>query len=208
MLNNVEQIICDATGHFSTIPQIINPSGQYQNYYSDNYGGLYKLPGQCRAFLATNLEFIFFIEAYDVVDGVLGNKKLYPAKVTGLGLPYLLNEMIRWREGLVSSYFFDNNRAFRPGFGQAILSDLLRPLNSVSVQRNHLGLGASAQGNTGAFPCAPLGRLMSMAAIVNKKIASEYDASNSKKKKKSLNSQDYEQTPTYPQYDIYVSGGY
>jgi hypothetical protein len=195
-------------GNFSTIPQVINPSSQHQSYYSDNYGEIYKLPGQCRAFLATNLEFIFFVETYDVVDGILGNKKLYPAKVTGLGLPYLLNETIRWREGLVSSYLFDNNRAFRPGFGQVILSDLLRPLNSVSVQRNHLGLGASAIGNTGALPCAPLGRLMAMAFYVDPDLAQKYDASNSKKKKKSLNSQDYEQTPTYPQYDIHVSGGY
>ena len=55
----------------------------------------------------------------------------------------------------------------------------------------------------------PHGRLMAMAATVDEKLGKAYDASQSKKKKVPLNSQDKEQLPTYPVYDISIyNGGY
>lgn len=211
MLNNAETLINQRIGFFSTIPQL------YQKNI-DSYQSLYLLPGQCRAFLTSSTEFIWFIESYDVIEAIvdsapevpkitLENKKIYPAKVTGINLASLVASTITWREGLIDSvYGYGNVIAFRPGFGQTILSDLSRPVKSVSVLKNDLGL-------TDAVPnihfSGPLGRLMSVAVKVNKTKAALYDAKKKKENQKSLNSQDYEQIPTYPTYDSYVTpGGY
>ena len=198
MLNNAETLINQRIGFFSTIPQL------YQKNI-DSYQSLYLLPGQCRVFLTSSTEFIWFIESYDVIEAIvnsapevpkitLENKKIYPAKVTGINL------------ASDSVYGYGNGIAFRPGFGQTILSDLSRPVKSVSVLKNDLGL-------TDAVPnvhfSGPLGRLMSIAVKVDKTKAALYDANKKKENQKSLNSQDYEQIPTYPTYDLYVTpGGY
>ena len=202
MLNNSESDIQSATGSFSTIPQLFNGS----NGARDSYSGVFKLPGQCRVFLGSNYEFIWFIEQWDVTEGLLSNKKTYPAKVTGINLPYLFNETVTWRDGLIQSSA-NTTLAFRPGFGQAILSDLSRPFKSVAMQQNHLGLNIPL--SSGSFYlCGTLGRLMAMAATVDETLGKAYDASQSEKKK-SLNSQDYEQIPTYPAYDISIyNSGY
>ena len=214
MLNSAEDQTYQAMGHFSTIPQCYTPSGVIDSYATTAFG---LLPGQCRAFLVSSTEFVWFIESYDVVESALGsgpeitkitleNKKIYPAKVSGINLASLVAGTITWREGLINSVNrYDNTIAFRPGFGQTILSDLSRPIKSVSVLTNNLGLIGAVVGEHFA---GPLGRLMSIAVKVDKTKAALYDASQSKKKKKSLNSQDYEQIPTYPTYDIYSSGGY
>lgn len=201
MLNNAESVIQKTTGSFSTIPQLFNQGEK------DSYSGVFKLPGQCRVFLGSNYEFIWFIEQWDVTDGLLINKKIYPAKVTGINLPYLFNETVTWRDGLIQSNTADTTLAFRPGFGQAILSDLSRPFKSVAMQQNHLGLNIPLSDSF--YLCGTLGRLMSVASYVDPELAAKYDANQSKKKKKSLNSQDYEQIPTYPDYDISIyNSGY
>ena len=202
MLNNSESDIRSATGSFSTIPQLFNGS----NGTRDSYSGVFKLPVQCRVFLGSNYEFIWFIEQWDVTEGLLSNKKTYPAKVTGINLPYLFNETVTWRDGLIQSSA-NTTLAFRPGFGQAILSDLSRPFKSVAMQQNHLGLNIPLSDSF--YLCGTLGRLMSVASYVDPELAAKYDANQSKTKKKSLNSQDYEQIPTYPDYDISIyNSGY
>lgn len=202
MLNNAESVIQKTTGSFSTIPQLFDQGEK------DSYSGVFKLPGQCRVFLGSNYEFIWFIEQWDVTDGLLINKKIYPAKVTGINLPYLFNETVTWRDGLIQSNVTDTTLAFRPGFGQAILSDLSRPFKSVAMQQNHLGLNIPL--SSGSFYlCGTLGRLMSMAFHVEEPLGKAYDASQSKGKKVPLNSQDKEQLPTYPAYDISIyNSGY
>ena len=211
MLNSAESNLCKAIGRFSTIAQITK--GDYLS--SDNYGNsLNLMPGQCAAFLTSSQEFIWFIEQYDVENSslaTLSNKKIYPAKVTGINLAFLGTQTFKWRDGLIqsnplseSSYYPDT--AFRPGFGQVIPNDLSRPVKSVLVARNDLGLGASAI--LGSSFCGPLGRLMSIASYVDPELAAKYDASQSQKKKVPLNSQDKEQMPTYPTYDVYSNGGY
>lgn len=210
MLNSAESALYKAIGRFSTIVQVVKPGAQL----SDNYTGSYNLlPGQCAAFFASNQEFIWFVEQYDVENSslaTLSNKKIYPAKVTGINLAFLDSQTFSWRYGLIqsttlsgSSFYPDT--AFRPGFGQVILNDLSRPVKSVTVPRNDLGLGTLAE--AGVSFCGPLGRLMSIASYVDPELATRYDASKNKKKKKSLNSQDYEESPTYPSYDIYTNGG-
>ena len=202
MLNNAESVIQKTTGSFSTIPQLFNQGER------DSYSGVFKLPGQCRVFLGSNYEFIWFIEQWDVTNGLLINKKIYPAKVTGINLPYLFSETVTWRDGLIQSNTADTTLAFRPGFGQAILSDLSRPFKSVAMQQNHLGLNIPLSESGSFYLCGTLGRLMSMAFYVDEPLGKAYDASQSKKKK-SLNSQDYEQSPTYPAYDISIyNSGY
>jgi len=190
------------------------------------------LPGQCQTFLTTSKSFVWFIEQRDVVSKsandvsfniplvTLQNKKIYPAKVNGINLALLGSSntptlvTTRWREGLIrydnrydSSYHDSITPCLRPGFGQTILTDLQRPLESETVITNNLGL-TDAFANSRAL-WGPLGRLMSMAFYVEKEIAAKYDASNSKKKKKSPNSQDYQENPTYPAYTPFVdNGGY
>ena len=196
------------------------------------------IPGQFQASLVSDEKFIWFIEQWDVVDSVdstsglpsvnFTNKRVYPAKVQGLNIPLFnfmtsnnpnLSVTMRWREGLIrhsniigESYgsFTDANiPCYRPGFGQQILTDLQRPLKSKTIQCNPLGLAQSVGFQAGQAFNGPLGRLMAMAATVDETLGKAYDASQSKKKKKSLNSQDYEQIPTYPTYDTWIdNSGY
>lgn len=205
MLNSAEATLYRAMGRFSTVVQVVKPGGQL----SDNYRGFYNLvPGQCAAFLASSQEFIWFIEQYDVensASATLSNKKTYPAKVTGINLAFLDSQTFSWRDGLIQSRLlsgsdFYPDTAFRPGFGEVIPSDLSRPVKSVSVQRNDLGL---SNANLDVGFCGPLGRLMSIASYVDPELAKLYDASKNKKKKKSPNEQDYQQIPEYPPYTPY-----
>lgn len=196
------------------------------------------MPGQVQALIVSDEKFILLIEQWDVVDsadstsGLLSvnfiNKKVYPAKVQGLNIPLFnflttdnpnLSVTMRWREGLIrhgnfigvasGSYSDANIPCYRPGFGQQILSDLQRPLKSRTVQCNSLGLVQSEAFQAGRAFNGPHGRLMSIASYVNPELAAKYDASQSKKKKKSLNSQDYEQIPTYPTYNTWIdNSGY
>lgn len=206
MLNSAESTLYRAIGRFSTVVQIAKPGQQL----SDNYvTSTPFMPGQCAAFIASNYEFIWFIEQYDVANdslATLSNKKVYPAKVTGINLAFLGSQTFKWRDGLIQSSILSTSNsfpdtAFRPGFGEVIASDLSRPVKSVSVQRNDLGLGTIAI--LGNSLCGPLGRLMSIASYVDPELATKYDASKSKKKKKSLNEQDYQQIPQYPVYTPY-----
>jgi hypothetical protein len=206
MLNSAESVLYRAIGRFSTVVQVVKPGQQL----SDNYAGSFNLiPGQCAAFLASNQEFLWFIEQYDVENDLLAtlsNKKVYPAKVTGINLAFLASQTFKWRDGLIQSSVLSGSSrfpdtAFRPGFGQVIASDLSRPVKSVSVQRNDLNLGTIAV--LGSSICGPLGRLMSIASYVDPELAAKYDGSNSKKRKKSLNEQDYQQMPQYPAYTPY-----
>ena len=209
MLNSAEALINQGIGFFSTIPQIYT----YQKNIDSYQGAYLPLPGQCRAFMVSSTEFVWFIESYDVVESAPGsaseipkitleNKKIYPAKVSGINLASLVADTITWREEVINSINkSDNNTAFRPGFGQTILSDLSRPIKSVVVLKNDLGL-------TNALPdvhfSGSLGRLMSTAVKIKKKEAALYDANKKKENQKSLNSQNYEQIPTYPTYDLYI----
>ena len=196
------------------------------------------IPGQFQALLVSDEKFIWFIEQWDVVDSVDStsglpsvnfiNKKVYPAKVQGLNIPLFnflttnnpnLSVTMRWREGLIrhsnfigsasGSYSDANIPCYRPGFGQQILSDLQRPLKSKTIQCNSLGLVQSAGFQAGRAFNGPHGRLMAMAATVDEKLGKAYDASQSKKKKVPLNSQDKEQIPTYPTYNTWIdNSGY
>ena len=237
MLENAEDNLIKAIAPFGLIGAPLNDYGvvfRYRNKIDINsdtaYPGL--VPGQFQAFLTTTREFTWFVEQWDVVPKAqnqtsfdvplvsLENKKVYPAKVRGLNLALLglsdtpTSVTVRWREGLIrhGSYYYNQSYdavvpCLRPGFGQQIIDDLKRPLLSETVVTNHLGLiGATA--NSSSFP-GPLGRLMSMAFYVDEDLAKQYDTNQSKKKKKSLNSQDYEQIPTYPAYTPYVdNSGY
>lgn len=200
---------------------------------SSSYSSYDMLPGQTQAFLTSNTEFVWFIEHWKIIDKpesdtsfdtpvvTFTDKKLYPAKVQGLSLALLgtsntpASVTVRWRDGLIrhsnlpanSDLVYKINN-FRPGFGQNILSDLQRPLQQVTVQTNNLGILGSPRANSQVF-WGPLGRILSMAFYVDPEKAAEYDKSINKKKKKSLNSQDYEQIPTYPAYTPYVdNSGY
>lgn len=233
MLENAEDNLIHAIASFGLVGSPINDylyvGYRYRSTIDINYGSGYAgfVPGQCQAFLTTPREFIWFIEQWDVVPKTedqtsfdvplvsLQNKKVYPAKVRGLNLALLglsdtpTSVTVRWREGLIrhGSYYYNSSYdttvpCLRPGFGQQIIDDLKRPLLSETVVTNHLGLiGATA--NSYNFS-GPLGRLMSMAFHVDPTLAVKYDASQSKKKKKSLNNQDYEQIPTYPTYTTWV----
>lgn len=217
MLQNAETRLYGAIGNFSTLAQVFFP-GLGTNYVEDNWRSSFfgLLPSQCAAFLVSNCSFIHLIENWEISrssgNPILQNKKIYPAKVTGLNIPYPKNQTFQWREGLIDNTFNQINintyqSYFRPGFGETILSDLSRPLLQCSVTSNNLGFTVAEQ-NSSIF-AGPYGRLMSMAFYVDPEIAAKYDASTSKKKKKSLNSQDYEQMPTYPGYTPYVdNSGY
>lgn len=206
--------------------------GDYIDYSAgSNLNGI--LPGQCQAFLTTSLEFLWFIEQRNIeyktpespVNSppvVFGSKKVYPAKVVGLDLPLVGTTLygnspvtVRWRDELIrygslASFHDSQSGNFRPGFGELIFADLQRPLKSAVVQPRNLGLpslniiGSSpiANGFTG-----PLGRLMSIASYVNPELAKQYDESKSKKKKKSLNEQTYQDPPVYPAYTQHQSSG-
>lgn len=218
MLNFAEGKLIKAIGAFGTVGSATEQYGtRYKTLIDINSGNnySYNTPGQCQAFLTSPREFIWFIEQYDVTgdEQSLQNKRIYPAKVKGLNLALLglfdspTSVTVRWREGLIrySNYSYSDTTVpcLRPGFGQVISSDLNRPLLSETVVTNHLGLiGAAA--NSAAF-WGPLGRLLSAAFNVDETIAAKYNASQNKKKKKSLNSQDYEQMPTYPTYDTWIN---
>jgi hypothetical protein len=199
MYNESEITLLKATGAFSTIAQYVYPGTNT----SDNYGS-FVLPGQCVAFLATKTQMTIWVESFDIEHApenaspetpkaTLVNKKLYPAKIEGLGLAYLRTETIRWREGLVNSKTTNQNLYFRPGYGELIPEDLSRPLKTTSLQRNDLGLGLSASANSVNFSC-PLGRLMSVAFYIDPEVATNYD--KSKKKQLNLNG-DREDPPIY-----------
>ena len=211
MFRNAENEIYAIIGKFSTIAL---PSPY--SIFIDSRSVDTPQAAQCTAFLRSSREFIWFIESWDVNRNsgnlIVENKKVYPAKVTGLSLASpLLATTVFWREGLIGTNAI--GPGYRPGFGQYILSDTGRPLlQQLIPQTDLLGTGsnpayASLYGDS--LP-RQLGRLMSAAFYVNEPIAAKYDASQSKKKKKSLNEQDYQQVPTYPIYDTYNSnpGGY
>lgn len=236
MLYFAEDGLIKNIGPFGVVGAVINNTvqgGYYRSIIDINSGGIASgiMPGQCQAFLTSPREFVWFIEQWDVTPKAsdqtsfdiplvsLQNKKVYPAKVRGLNLALLglfdtpTSVTVRWREGLIryGSYYdqsYDSNiPCLRPGFGQQIIDDLKRPLLSETVVTNHLGL-IGAKANSPVF-WGPLGRLISAAFNVDETIAAKYNASQSKKKKKSLNSQDYEQIPTYPAYTPYVdNSGY
>lgn len=235
---NAENTLYDSIGLFSTVGHVLRdgiaslPADWIDYDANSNFPSI--LPGQCQAFLTTPTEFIWFIEVRDIVYrtpespvGTLpvsfGPKKVYPAKVTGLNLPLIRNSFygttfsvtVRWRDELIrygSNLFYDiSSENFRPGFGEMIPSDLSRPLKSATIQTNNLGLpNLTVQSGFGKANCVtgPLGRLMSAAFHVNETIAAKYDASQSKKKKKSLNKQTYEEIPVYPVYTTAQSTGY
>lgn len=190
-------------------------------------------PGQCQAFLTTSIEFFLFVEEREIIYppanspigtplASFGNKKVYPVKVTGLNLPLIRNQVsfsnsvsVRWRDELIRhsniQTNFDTSNSignFRPGFGETIISDLQRPLKSATIQTNNLGL-PNLQSPTSSILenglTGPLGRLMSIASYVDPELAKKYDAS--KKKKKSLNEQTYQDIPTYPAYTPYQNNG-
>ena len=229
MLRHAENDLIENIGPFGAVGAVINSAqagGLYRGLIDINSNQAISgiVPGQCQAFLTSSREFIWFIEKWEITPKTenqtsfeiplvtLQNKKIYPAKVKGLNLALLglsdtpVSLTVRWREGLIRHGSLVESPAYiipclRPGFGQIILDDLKRPLLSETVITNHLGLiGASA--NSKPF-WGPLGRLMSMAFCIDETLATKYDASQSKKKKKTLNSQDYEQVPTYPAYTPY-----
>ena len=236
MLENAEENLISAIAPFGVVGAVIDSfnlgirnKNRIDIEASQVLSGI--LPGQCQAFLTTSREFVWFVEQWDVTPKPgdqtsfdiplvsLQNKKVYPAKVKGLSLALLglsdtpIPVTVRWREGLIrygsyypSQYYDALVPCLRPGFGQQIIDDLKRPMLSETVTTNHLGLiGATA--NSYNFS-GTLGRLISAAFHVDETLAKLYDASLSKKKKKSLNSQDYEQIPTYPTYNTYVNTGY
>ena len=231
MLDSAEDKLIRSICTFGIVGTVTEQYGtRYRTLIDINAGNnySYNTPGQCQAFLTSSRNFVWFIEQWNVIPKAEGqtsfdvplvtleNKKVYPAKIRGLNLALLgssslpISVTVRWREGLIrySNYSYSDATVpcLRPGFGQVILSDLNRPLVSETVVTNHLGLiGATA--NSSSF-WGPLGCLLSAAFNVDETIAAKYNASQSKKKKKSLNSQDYEQIPTYPAYDVYVYTGY
>jgi hypothetical protein len=185
------------------------------------------MPGQVQAFLNTTEEFVWYIEEHTLTPSnstvpnvpkmEFTSKTVYPAKVTGLGLPLLSHlttpVTLRWREGLIRwgnqenypTLNYDSQSGnFRPGFGEIIPADLQRPFRTVTVPINNIGLTINS-GNQSYFSGFG-GRLFAMAFSVNKEELAKYNAS--KKKRKSPNSQDYEQVPTYPPYTPYSGGGY
>ena len=209
MFRNAENEIYAAIGKFSTIAL---PS-PYSKFIDSRIVDTPQA-AQCTAFLCSSREFIWFIESWDVNRNsgnlVVENKKVYPAKVTGLNLASpLLATTVFWREGLIGTNAI--GPGYRPGFGQYILSDTSRPLlQQLIPQTDLLGTGSNPAYTSlyGDSFSRQLGRLMSAAFYVDETIAKLYDASQSKEKKVPLNPQDKEQIPTYPVYDTYVNTGY
>ena len=174
MLRNAEDSLYRTIGKFSTIcPPIPDFDGRYVDTVQAT---------QCTAFLCSNREFVWFVETWDVNrnDGNLAieNKKVYPAKVTGLNLasplpfdsqrPSLI-ENVSWRDGLIGVNAL--GPGYRPGFGQYILSDTDRPLlEQLIPQTDLLGTGSN-RAWTSSYKRSfsrQLGRLMSMAFYVEK----------------------------------------
>lgn len=229
MLYFAEDKLIESIGPFGIVGSVINlgdVAKRYKNQIDINSSQISPsmMPGQCQAFLTSSRKFVWFIEQYDMVPKLedagsdvplvtFKNKKVYPAKVVGLSLALLgfsdtpTTVTVRWREGLIrhGSYYTAYQDAtipcLRPGFGETILADLKRPLESETVTTNNLGITGAKAGST-SF-CGPLGRLMSMAFHVDEELAAQYDASKNKNKKVPLNSQDREETPTYPAYTPY-----
>lgn len=221
---SAEQKLLNAIGRFSTTAPLFRNTSGFNDHEvlqrTNNQGVISSemLPGQCQAFLNSNIEFLWFVEEYSIVDNDLVKKQIYPAKVTGLNLPLISAQAnpvtLRWRDGLVrwgnvanSPVNYDLQTGnFRPGFGEIIPADLQRPFRTVTVPINNIGLAINTANQN--YFTGPAGRLFSMAFYVDPEIATKYKASKNKKKKKSPNSQDYEQTPTYPPYTPYSGGGY
>lgn len=219
MLYNSEQDLFRGIGGFSTVAQVSitgNNSSQ-AGYISDSYSSSFygNIASQCAALLTSTHTFTLFIESWEInrEAGIptFQNKKIYPAKVTGLSIPYPISQTFKWREGLIDNSFSrveEHFSYYRPGFGETILSDLNRPFISTSVVGNKLGLNISDTLNNYGF-AGPLGRLMSAAFWVDPIEAEKYDKSQNKKKKKSPNEQDYQEMPIYPPYTPYVyNSGY
>lgn len=221
MHSYAEEKLLNAIGRFSTTAVLFRNTSGF-NYHEilvrNNEDTIFEtiLPGQCQAFLNSSVEQVWFIEEYFIDGDNLTDKKIFPAKITGLDLPLLSGSTgsvnLRWREGLVrwgnvsnSPVNYDSQTGnFRPGFGQLILQDLERPLKEVIVPINNLGMAIN-KSNQDNFSGTG-GRLFSMAFHVNTEEAAKYE--KSKKKRKSLNSQDYEMEPTYPAYIPTSPGGY
>lgn len=228
----VETELTKQIGRGSTFSNIV-ATNLGIGYEAGEFTGSYMMPGQCQAFLVSGESFIWFVEKWDLVETVgndtppltLQNKKIYPAKVQGLSLAMLSESgqqeaiTMRWRDGLIrhgsvpltiGSHFSDiyyTIHNFRPGFGETIFTDLERPLKEVTIQTDNLGMQGDPKANSQLL--GTLGTLLSMAFYVDPTLAAKYDASASKKKKKSPNSQDYEEIPTYPPYTSYQNpGGY
>lgn len=204
MFRNAENEIYGAISKFSTIALPSSNSKFIDSRIVDTLQA-----AQCTAFLRSSREFIWFVESWEVNRNsgnlIVENKKVYPAKVTGLSLASpSLAATVSWREGLIGTNAI--GPGYRPGFGQYILSDTGRPLlQQLIPQTDLLGTGsnpayASLYGDS--LP-RQLGRLMSMAFYVDPVLAAKYDASQSSKKKKSLNEQDYQQVSIYPAYIPY-----
>jgi hypothetical protein len=226
-----EQKLLNAIGRFSTTVTLYPAQGfRYSEILKRTSGDSMSntiIPGQVQAFLNTSEEFIWYIEEHtltlsnsaspDTPKTEFTSKNIFPAKVTGINLPLLSYSTapvtLRWREGLVRwgniqnfpNLNYDSQSGnFRPGFGETIPADLQRPFRTVTVPINNIGL-ALTSGNQDYFSGTG-GRLFAMAFSVNKEELAKYNAS--KKKRKSPNSQDYEQVPTYPPYTPYSGGGY
>ncbi len=218
-----EEKLLKAIGLFSTTVSLFGNT----TLQRDNNGniGISFIPGQVQAFLNSNEEFTWWIEEHIIEESIEPNqpkskftsKKLYPAKITGLGLPLIsLSSQttpvaLRWREGLVrwgntSNSAGNNTDAisgnFRPGFGEIILEDLNRPLKEIIIPINNLGL-AITRDSKDSFTGTG-GRLFAMAFYVYPSEAAKYNAS--KQKKKAPNPQDYETSPTYPAYTLDSNG--
>jgi hypothetical protein len=224
----VENKFYQVKGVFSTHGQIVEYIGSSVNDDFDITGNrIYNsiIPGQFQAFLCSSEQFILWVEEWQMQlqnQNPFGDKTVYPAKATGLSIPLrntstaVANVTMRWREGLArwgnisnSPFNYDSQTGnLRPGYGQTIPTDLARPLKSVTVQTNNLGLVPRTPVQNTYHEVNTLGGLWSMAFYVDPEIAAKYRASNSKKKQKPLNSQDTETKPTYPPYTPTSGGGY
>jgi hypothetical protein len=204
MLRNAELDLLKYLGKFNTTttPTDVN------EYGGQSVSGFANFIPQNEAFFLTSAEFTWFVESWeigeDIGTGKLRNKKLYPAKVTGLNIPSFWDSQsaVTWKDSLVYG--------FQPGFGQAIPEDANRPDKTVP----RITIDAPTIQNTtdplNIFNLGAFGRLLSIASWVDPTLAEEYDAlEDGEFKEKSPNSIDYNEYPVnYPPYDIYVPQGY
>lgn len=229
----VEDKLYRAKGSFSTHGQLFQTgSGLLTENWNLSSTAIDNsiVPGQIQAFLCSSEKFTWWVEEWQIqrfqnppvgqTPISFDSKKVYPAKVTGLNVPLrntstaTINVTFRWREGLTRWGNISNTPInydastgnFRPGYGQTIPTDLSRPLKSVTIQTNNLGLQPRLSNEY--HVASTLGGLWSMAFYVDPEIAAKYNASNSKKKQKPLNSQDTQTVPTYPAYTPTSGGGY
>lgn len=218
MLNRAESFFLPSLGRFEFC--------EIPTYWYVS-AGVPKGTAQNRAFLVTNTEFTWFVESWDIAEDVgkgrMQNKKLYPAKVTGLNIPSVIDwtntESNTWQDGLLFngySYSYSNGKfqpvAFQPGFGQVIPEDRNRPVkridpfpkNAPAVCVNPTTGLSIIDDPQWLFFQGAFGRLLSIAAWVDPKIAKEYDkAPKGEKKPESPNKIDYDEYPVnYPPYDI------